>query len=153
MGETENRGCYTICVFQDTVWAGRGLEALRQKGFENGVISILSKQSSESMELFQELFGFSPSSVEVNGLGNVVAHGRLIEELTGSDDGLGRTGVAATIRRVGFLPHDGFIFQTLTERGGVLVAVESESRAADALALFHSYGGGNAAIGAWSGRV
>mgnify|MGYP001335757939 FL=1 len=153
MGETENRGCYTICVFQDTVWAGRGLEALRQKGFENGVISILSKQSSESMELFQELFGFSPSSVEVNGLGNVVAHGRLIEELTGSDDGLGRTGVAATIRRAGFLPHDGFIFQTLTERGGVLVAVESESRAADALALFHSYGGGNAAIGAWSGRV
>ena len=153
MGETENRGCYTICVFQDTVWAGRGLEALRQKGFENGVISILSKQSSQSMELFQELIGFSPSSVEVNGLGNVVAHGRLIEELTGSDDGLGRTGVAATIRRVGFLPHDGFIFQTLTERGGVLVAVESESRAADALALFHSYGGGNAAIGAWSGRV
>ena len=140
-------------MFQDTVWAGRGLEALRQKGFENGVISILSKQSSESMELFQELFGFSPSSVEVNGLGNVVAHGRLIEELTGSDDGLGRTGVAATIRRAGFLPHDGFIFQTLTERGGVLVAVESESRAADALALFHSYGGGNAAIGAWSGRV
>ena len=105
------------------------------------------------MELFQELFGFAPSSLEVNGLGNVVAHGSLIEELKGSDDGLGRTGVAATIRRVGFLPHDGFIFQTLTERGGVLVVVESESRAADALALFHSYGGGNAAIGAWSGRV
>jgi hypothetical protein len=86
-------------------------------------------------------------------LGNVMAHGRLIEELQGTDDGLGRTGVAATIRRVGFQPHDGFIFQTLTERGGVLVAVESESRAADALALFHSYGGGNAAIGAWTGRV
>ena len=153
MGDTENRGCYTVCVFQDTVWAGRGLEALREKGFENGVISVLSKQSSESMELFQELFGFAPSSLEVNGLGNVVAHGRLIEELKGSDDGLGRTGVAATICRVGFLPHDGFIFQTLTERGGVLVAIESESRAADALALFHSYGGGNAAIGAWSGRV
>jgi hypothetical protein len=34
-----------------------------------------------------------------------------------------------------------------------MVAVESESRAADALALFHSYGGGNAAIGAWTGRV
>ena len=153
MVETENRGCYTVCVFQDTVWAGRGLEALRQKGFEDGVISVLSKQSAESMELFQELFEFVPSPLEVNGLGNVMAHGRLIEELQGTDDGLGRTGVAATIRRVGFQPHDGFIFQTLTERGGVLVAVESESRAADALALFHSYGGGNAAIGAWTGRV
>ena len=30
---------------------------------------------------------------------------------------------------------------------------EGEMRAADALALFHSYGGGNAAIGAWRGRV
>ena len=153
MGETENRSCYTVCVFQDLVWASRGLEALRTKGFEDGVISVLSKQSSESLELFQKLFGFAPSALEVNGLGNVVAYGSLIQELQGSDDGLGRTGVAATIRRVGFQPHDGFIFQTLTERGGVFVAVESESRAADALALFHSYGGGNAAIGAWSGRV
>ena len=153
MGEMENRSCYTVCVFQDLVWASRGLEALRTKGFEDGVISVLSKQSSESLELFQKLFGFAPSALEVNGLGNVVAYGSLIQELQGSDDGLGRTGVAATIRRIGFQPHDGFIFQTLTERGGVLVAVESESRAADALALFHSYGGGNAAIGAWSGRV
>ena len=153
MGETENRSCYTVCVFQDSVWASRGLEALRTKGFEDGVISVLSKQSSEFVELFQKLFGFAPSVFEVNGLGNVLAYGSLIQELQGSDDGLGRTGVAATIRRIGFQPHDGFIFQTLTERGGVLVAVESESRAADALALFHSYGGGNAAIGAWSGRV
>ena len=38
-------------------------------------------------------------------------------------------------------------------RGGVLVAIHSEPRAADALAVLHSYGGGNAAIGAWSGRV
>ena len=38
-------------------------------------------------------------------------------------------------------------------RGGVLVAIKSEPRAADALAILHSYGGGNAAIGAWTGRV
>ena len=37
--------------------------------------------------------------------------------------------------------------------GGVLVAIHSEPRAADALAVLHSYGGGNAAIGAWTGRV
>jgi hypothetical protein len=82
-----------------------------------------------------------------------VAIGRLVGALQGSDEGLGRTGVAATIRRAGFQAHDGVIYQTLTERGGILVAVDSESRAADALALFHSYGGGNAAIGAYTGRV
>ena len=49
--------------------------------------------------------------------------------------------------------HDGRIFETLTGRGGILVAITSEARAADALAILHSYGGGNAAIGAWAGRL
>jgi hypothetical protein len=35
----------------------------------------------------------------------------------------------------------------------VLVAIASDARAADALAVLHSFGGGNAAIGAWAGRV
>jgi hypothetical protein len=61
--------------------------------------------------------------------------------------------MAAAMRRVGFQPHDGLIFETLAGKGGVLVAVEDAPRAADALAVFHSYGGGNAAIGAWIGRV
>ena len=62
-------------------------------------------------------------------------------------------GIAAAIRRAGFQPHDGLIYETLTGKGGVLVAVEGAPRAADALAVMQSYGGGNAAIGAWSGRV
>jgi hypothetical protein len=57
------------------------------------------------------------------------------------------------MRRVGFQAHDGRIFEALAGRGGILVAIRSEPRAADALALLHSYGGGNAAIGAWTGRV
>ena len=61
--------------------------------------------------------------------------------------------VAATARRIGFQAHDGRIFEILTSRGGVLVSITSEPRAADALAILHSYGGGNAAIGAWGGRV
>ena len=73
--------------------------------------------------------------------------------LQGSDGELTKRGIAASMRRVGFQPHDGRIFETLTGRGGVLVAVRSEPRAADALALLHSYGGGNAAIGAWTGRL
>jgi len=49
--------------------------------------------------------------------------------------------------------HDGRIFEALAGRGGILVAIRTEPRAADALAILHSYGGGNAAIGAWTGRV
>ena len=45
---------------------------------------------------------------------------------------LGRAGIAATHRwRAGFQAHDGYIFETLTARGGVLVGVHK--RAADAL--------------------
>ena len=55
--------------------------------------------------------------------------------------------------RAGFLAHDGYIYETLVGRGGILVAIHSEPRAADALAKLHSYGGGNAAIGAWNGRL
>ena len=77
----------------------------------------------------------------------------LVDTLQGSKADLGRTGVAGAIRRVGFQAHDGFIFETLTARGGVLVAIRTEPRAADALAVLHAYGGGNAAIGAWTGRV
>jgi len=62
-------------------------------------------------------------------------------------------GISGTMRRVGFQPHDGRIFEVLLEKGGVLVGIRSEPRAADALAILHSYGGGNAAIGAWSGRL
>jgi hypothetical protein len=57
------------------------------------------------------------------------------------------------MQRVGFQSHDARIYESLTARGGVLVAICSESRASDALAVLLSYGGGNAAIGAWTGRV
>ena len=77
----------------------------------------------------------------------------MLEPLQGSANDLGKLGLAGTMRRVGFQAHDARIFETLTGRGGVLVAIRSEPRAADALAILHSYGGGNAAIGAWTGRV
>lgn len=145
--------CFTICVFQDVAWATRGLEALQGQKFESGQVSVLAKKSEDVESLLSSTFDTDPSVFESRGLGTVLALGPLVSTLQGIDDGLGKTGVAATISRAGFQAHDGFIFQTLTDRGGVLVAVDSESRAADALALFHSYGGGNAAIGAWAGRV
>jgi hypothetical protein len=82
-----------------------------------------------------------------------VARGPLVAALQGPDNGLETAGLGRTIGRAGFQAHDGYIYETLTGRGGVLVAIRSEPRAADALAKLHAYGGGNAAIGAWTGKV
>ena len=153
MAANEDRSCFTVGVFQDHDWAGRGLDALKRQGFATESLSVLAKHTAEAASLVEKTFGVMVPQVDVRGLGNTVAHGGLVGALQGSDDGLCRTGVAATMRRAGFQAHDGFIFEVLTARGGVLVAIESEPRAADALVVLHSYGGGNAAIGAWTGRV
>lgn len=147
--------CFTVGVFQDAAWASRGLTALAGDGFPPEALSILAKQGPDVAELLQQTFGVASEHalVEVPRIGPAVAHGPLVETLQGADGALGAGGVAATMRRAGFQAHDGFIFETLTARGGVLVAVAGEPRAADALALMHAYGGGNAAIGAWGGRV
>lgn len=155
MGVDQEGPCFTVGVFQDAGWASRGLAALSGDGFGPESLSILARESPEVAELVEKTFGIGPDQlvVQVRGLGDAVAHGALVETLQGDDGGLGVDGVAATMRRAGFQAHDGFIYETLTARGGVLVAIEGEPRAADALALLHAYGGGNAAIGAWRGRV
>jgi hypothetical protein len=146
-------GLFTIAVFKDAEWAAKGVDALAQAAFPAEALTILAKESPDSAALIQRTFGAAGDRLEVSGVGAVVARGRLIDALQGSARDFGRLGIAATMRRVGFQPHDGRIFETLVGRGGVLVAIRSEPRAADALALLHSYGGGNAAIGAWTGRV
>ena len=153
MAQGEDRICFAVGVFLDVEWAERGIEALQRKGFPSECLSIVAKHTPAVAALVEKTLGTSGDAIEVKGLGASVALGPLHGTLQGSDDGLGRTGVAATMRRAGFQAHDGFIYETLTARGGVLVAIESEPRAADALAVLHAYGGGNAAIGAWTGRV
>lgn len=153
MTETEDRSLFTVGVFQDIAWAERGLEALKQRGFDPLALSIVAKHSPDVSALVERVLGGETTPIEIRGLGPSVATGSLIGALQGGDDALGRTGIAASIRRAGFQAHDGVIFETLTARGGVLVGVESEPLAADALTVLHSYGGGNAAIGAWTGRV
>jgi hypothetical protein len=145
-------GRFTVGVFQDLAWAERGVDALKKQGLAVESLSILGKASPELAALIERQLGAS-ESLEVKDLGTVAARGPLVAALQGADQGLARLGIAGTMRRVGFQAHDGRIFDTLTGRGGVLVAIHSEPRAADALAVLHSYGGGNAAIGAWSGRV
>lgn len=147
------RGRFTVGVFQDADWARRGVEALLRDGFVPESITILALESAASPELFETLLGGAPDRLQLKALGAVVAKGPLVTALQGSDEGLATLGLAATMGRAGFQNHDGYIFETLTGRGGVLVGIRSEPRAADALARLHAYGGGNAAIGAWTGRV
>jgi hypothetical protein len=144
---------YTICVFQDVAWATRAVQALNQHGFTAGVLSFVAKDSPEAAALIEQASGVRPERVDIPVIGSCLAVGTLVSTLQGEDGGLLAKGLAATFQRAGFQAHDGCIFETLTARGGMLVGVRSEPRAADALAVLHAYGGGNAAIGAWHGRV
>jgi hypothetical protein len=144
---------FTVGVFQDTDWAQKGIEALKHAGLAVESLSVLAKETPEAAALIERSLGAGGERIEVAEVGAVLARGPLVAALQGGSRDLATLGLAGTMRRVGFQAHDGRIFQTLTARGGVLVAVHSEPRAADALAILHSYGGGNAAIGAWTGRV
>jgi hypothetical protein len=146
-------GLFTIGVFQDVAWADKGIQALKSQRFPTDAMSFIAKETPEVAALAERTFAGVVPTLDVKGLGTVRARGPLVAALQGSDADLTRFGIAATARRVGFQPHDGRIFETLTDRGGVLIAIASDARAADALAILHSYGGGNAAIGAWAGRL
>jgi hypothetical protein len=148
-------GRFTVGVFQDVAWATKGLDALKQAGFPPESLSLVAKESPDVAALIQRTLGTGGERLDVAPIGAVLARGPLVDALQGSARDLSKAGmgIARTMRRVGFQSHDGVIFETLVGRGGVLVAIRTEPRAADALAILHSYGGGNAAIGAWTGRV
>jgi len=144
---------FTVGVFKDVAWAERGIDALRQQGFQSSVMTVLVKDGPESASFVQKVTGADAERLELPKVGAVQGAGSLVGALQGGERDLGRVGMAAAMRRAGFQPHDGLIYETLTERGGVLVAIEDPARASDALAVMLSFGGGNAAIGAWAGRV
>jgi len=146
-------GRFTIGVFQDAAWAAKGLTALTQAGFPTESLSIVAKEGADAAALIERTFGAPGDRIELAEVGAVIARGPIIAALQGAATDLPKLSLARTMRRVGFQAHDGRIFEVLTGRGGILVAIRTEPRAADALAILHSYGGGNAAIGAWTGRV
>ncbi len=146
-------GRVTAGVFQDAAWASKGIDALLRIGLGADILSVIAPASADSSALVERVFATAAQSIEIAAVGTSIARGPLVPVLQGASDDLARLGLAGTMRRVGFQSHDARIFEMLTARGGVLVAVHSESRAADALASLHAYGGGNAAIGAWTGRV
>lgn len=146
-------GRFTVGVFQDVAWAEKGLKALTQAGFVPESLTLLAKEGADVSALFTRTFGAPADRLELPAIGAVLTRGPLVEALQGASRDLSKLGLSGTMRRVGFQAHDARIFEVLAARGGVLVAIRSEPRAADALAILHSYGGGNAAIGAWTGRV
>lgn len=152
MADTE-AGRFTVGVFQDVSWAGKGLAALTRAGLLPESLSIVALASTEVDGLIRQTLNAAPDAMQVAGVGEVLARGPVLRALQGTSAELATQGFAGTMRRIGFQPHDARIFEALTARGGVLVAVHSEPRAADALAVMHAFGGGNAAIGAWTGRL
>src|SRR5262245_19551126 len=146
-------GRFTVGVFQDVAWAQKGLDALARAGFAAESLTIVAKDSPEVAALIEKTCGTGGERIELPAVGTALMRGPLVGALQTSAGELARLGLARTMRRVGFQAHDGRIFETLTARGGVLVAIHNEPRSADALAILHSYGGGIAAIGAWTGRV
>jgi hypothetical protein len=146
-------GRFTVGVFQDVQWAEKGLRALMDAGLVPDSLTIIAKESPEVDALIERTLGARGEQLDLGAVGAALARGPLVEALQGSSRDLSKLGLAGTMRRAGFQAHDGRIFEALTARGGVLVAIHSEPRAADSLAVLLSYGGGNAAIGAWTGRV
>jgi hypothetical protein len=144
---------FTVGVFQDLAWAQKGVDALIRAGFPVESLTILAKDGPDASAFIQRALGAPAERIDLAGIGAALARGSLVPVLQGQGTDLAKLGLAGTMRRVGFQAHDGRIFDVLTARGGVMVAVQGDPRAADALAILHSYGGGNAAIGAWTGRV
>ena len=144
---------FTVGVFQDLAWAQNGVDALIRAGFPRESLTILCKDGADAAAFIERALGAPADRIDLAGIGAAVTRGSLVRALQGATGDLAKLGLAGTMRRVGFQAHDGRIFDALAARGGVLVAIEGDPRAADALAILHSYGGGNAAIGAWTGRV
>jgi hypothetical protein len=152
MVEVETRR-FTVGVFQDAAWALKGIEALKRAGLPAESLTIIAKEGEAAGRLFEQALGAAGERLDLAAVGPVLARGPMLAALQRNARDLATLGLSGTMQRVGFQAHDCRIFEALTARGGVLVAIHSEPRAADALAILHSYGGGNAAIGAWSGRV
>lgn len=140
---------HTVGVFADLASARKAVDVLlTTHHFATATVSAIGKDDPALATWMSDVLGSSRASAGAAEAGALRVAGPLVPA-----EGLGADGVDGLMRASGFQSHDGRIFARLVERGGVLVAVTSDSRAADAMAVMHAYGGGNAAIGAWRGRV
>ena len=137
----------TVGVFADLATARTAVNALlTTHRFAASTMSAVANDDPALEAWMAEVFGGSRTASA--GTAALRVAGPLVP-----GTGFPGDGVDGLMRASGFQSHDGRIFARLVERGGVLVAVTSDARAADALSVMHAYGGGNAAIGAWQGRL
>ena len=129
-------GLFTVGVFQDVAWAAKALDALKQAGFRPTERPFSRKTRRDAAALIEKTFGRPGDRLELGGDRRGGRARAARRRAAGTARRSGEVGLAGTMRRVGFQAHDGRIFETLTARGGILVAIRSEPRAADALALF-----------------
>src|SRR5688500_8786749 len=119
-------GVFTVGVFQDVAWASKGLDALKRAGFATESLTLMAKESADTSSLIARTLGSAGERIEAADIGAIVAKGPLVAVLQGTSGDLKKAGVAGTMRRIGFQPHDGRIFEALIGRGGVLVAIPNE---------------------------
>ncbi len=149
---TDTNILHTVAVFADLASAKLGVDALLTRhGIAPATLSLLARDAPDTVAWMTGVLGQAPTAVEAQVVGAVQCAGPLASESWAA--ALAAEGIEGLMYTAGFQAHDGRIFTRLVERGGVMVAVTSASRAADVLAVMHNFGGGNAAIGAWRGRV
>ena len=124
-------GRFTVGVFQDLAWAERGVDALLKQGLGRES-SIDSRQGVTRPRGVHRAFEGRRRRWSVHDLGPVARTWAARRGAAGSRSGPRESRDRGTMRRVGFQAHDGRIFHVLTGRGGVMVAIHSEPRAADA---------------------
>jgi len=144
---------FSVGVFKDLAWAERGVDALKAQGFDPAALSFIARQTPEVSAFVERVTGSAPDVIELPVVGAAVCRGELMAVLQGPSKDLARVGLAGAMRRAGFQPHDGLIYETLLGKGGLLVAAHGAPRVSDALSVLLNQGAGNAAIGAWTGRV
>src|SRR5262245_64548847 len=92
-------GRFTVAVFQDVAWAGKGLNALKAGGFSPAMLTVIGKETADVGALIEQTLGSPADRVELATLGTVLARGSLVEVLQGSTSDLAKLGLAGTMRK------------------------------------------------------
>src|SRR5262245_36378428 len=103
-------GLFTVGVFQDVAWATKGLDALKRAGFANESLTVMAKEGADAASLIERTLGSAGDRIEAADVGPLIGRGPLVAVLQGSASDLKKLGMAGTMRRVGFQPHDARIF-------------------------------------------
>jgi len=132
---------FIVGVFKDLAWAEKGIDALREQGFQQAVVSVMMK-GRPRRRLVRPKGDRRRTRPSWNCRNWVPWWARVpwsVFSRARARD-LGKIGISGAIRRAGFQAHDGLIYETLAERGACWVAIEDPARASDALAILLSYG-------------